>query len=194
MYYIWKNVGRQFCPEIKDYTHLEISAIASLYYTKGGLPLEKPLPEITFQVDTLDGLREMDSLWAGLPYLVFSPKLRAALDMAGVTNIEYYPARIKNRLTGEVISDYKIANIVGLVYCMDWEKATYTRDPDRPDRAEEITHLVIDATKIPDHLPLFRLGEQRTTIICNQRVQDTLIAEGITGVRFIEVDVATVDR
>lgn len=191
MYYRWKNVGNWLCPEIVEYTQLDPDDEIFLYYTHDGSPLKQPLPEITFLVDTFEGLSQMDSLWAGMPYLVFSPRLREALSTAGVTNIEYYPARIENQRTGQVISDYMIANIVGLVFCMDWEHSRYRPDPELPGYVEEITHLVLDSAKIPPQKPLFRLGELSSFILCDKSVQDLLSRWNITGVQFEEVEVIT---
>lgn len=193
MYYQWENVGRDQCPEIINYTRLDQDDIVNFYYTHRGAPLQKPLPEITFLVNTLEGLYQQDSLWAGLPYMVFSPKLREALIGAGVTNIEYYPVKIKNRETGEIISDYKIANIVGLIACMDKEHSVYVPDPKIPDRMKNITRLVLDISKIQEGHLLFRLAERRTIVLCHQSVRDMLLSKGITGVRFIEVESGKTD-
>lgn len=191
MYYRWRNVGNWRCPEIVSYTRLDPDEAIWVYYTHDGLPLKKPLPEITFQVDTFEGLSQMDSLWAGMPYLMFSPRLRESLSAAGVTNVEYYPARIENRRTGEVISDYMIANIVGSEFCMDWKHSKYTPDPDLPGYVAEITHLVLDPAKIPPQIQLFRLGELSSFILCDETVRASLNRWSIKGVELEEVEAVT---
>jgi hypothetical protein len=185
---VWRNIERGLCPEIERYTELDVQAVAVKYYTKGGTPLKEPLPEITFEVASLDGLRSRDSLWAGLPYLVFSRRLRAALTSMGVTNIEYYPAVIKNAQTGESILDYMIANIVGLVACLDWQRSRYEVNPKSAGHLKKIEHLAINEAAIPAELLLFRLSEMRTVILCRDRLADGLTQLGITGVRFVPMD------
>lgn len=185
MYTVWKNVGRDLCPEITRYTQLDVQEVAQRFYTKGGTALKEPLPHITFEVKSLEGLRDRDSLWAGLPYLVFSPRLREALSSLGVDNIEYYPATIRHSQSGETVTDYKIANIVGLVACFDWEQSRYELNPKRADRVKRIDRLVIDEARIPTGLLLFRLQEMRTVTLCDEGLAQGLIKLEITGVDFV---------
>jgi hypothetical protein len=185
VYTVWKNVGRDLCPEISRYTQLDVQEVAERYYTKGGVALKEPLPHITFEVESLEGLRDHDSLWAGLPYLVFSPKLREALRSLGADNIEYYPATIRDAQTGETVTDYKIANIIGLVACLDWEHSRYEPNLKLADRIKRIDRLVIDEAKVPIGLLLFRLHEMRTVILCHDGLAQGLIKLEITGVDFV---------
>ena len=191
MYYRWRDTGRWLCPELEDYTQWNEEEELFDYYTHGGKALDKPLPEIVFQVSTFEGLRERDSLWAGMPYQVFSARLRQALVAAEVANIEYYPAFIQNRQTGEMISDYRIANIVGLASCMDWQASRYTPEVDLPGHVEEVTHLVLDPSKLPGHLHLFRLAEVSTVILCDQQVRDVLMERNIVGVELTPVETSS---
>ncbi len=185
VYTVWKNVGRDPAPEITRYTQLDVQEVAQRYYTKGGTALKEPLPHITFEVESLEGLRERDSLWAGLPYLVFSsPRLREALSSLRVDNIEYYPATITHSQSGETITDYKIANIVGLVACFDWEQSRYELNPSGPT-VKRIDRLVIDEARIPTGLLLFRLQEMRTVTLCDEGLAQGLIKLEITGVDFV---------
>jgi hypothetical protein len=189
MHFLWQNVEGWQCPDLVGVTILDEDEATFLYDTKAGLALEQPLPEITFRVDTFEGLEGRDSLWDGFPYLVFSPRLRAALAAAGVTNVEYYPARISNRQTGEVLTDFLIANIVGLAFCMDWERSIYVPEEGLPGYVEEVSRLVLDSGKVPEHLLMFRLGELSTKLLCHRRVSEALTEQGIVGVRFEEVEI-----
>lgn len=188
MFYEWKNVERERCPEIVKYTRFPPQDIANYYYTHGGQALKKCLPKVTFLVRSFDGLFEQDSLWAGLPYLVFSSRLRQSLSNAGVTNIEYYPISIVHSQTKEIVSDYSIANIVGLISCMNMQRSVYEFDPEAPGRVETISTLVLDESRIPSDIQLFRLAEKRTIILCNANLRSTLITQSVTGIRFTEVE------
>ncbi len=187
MYFVWKNIERELCPELISYTKLDSKDISDRFYTKGGVFLKEKLPEITFEVNTFDGIHGRDSLWAGMPYLVFSPRLQKMLAQAQITNIQYFSALLKNVQTGEVNRDFKIANIIGCIPCMDWTHSEYVPDPDIPGSVRKITRLVLEPHKIPNNLHLFRLAELRTVIICHEQLKNRLDGT-VTGVQFIELD------
>jgi len=187
MHYRWLNTEGWLCPDIVSYTKLESDADALIFDTLAGRALEKPLPEITFFVNSFDGLAGRDSLWAGLPYLVVSPRLRHALAEAGAGNVKYYPAVIRNLATNEVIRDFAIANIIGLVFCMDWQHSVFTPEEDLPGYVAEVSRLVLEPAKIPADLKLFRLGELSSIIVCDQQVRDVLTERNTVGVEFAPV-------
>jgi hypothetical protein len=187
MYYMWLNTEGWLCPDIVDYTKLEDDADVFVFDTLAGLALEQPLPEITFLVNSFDGLAGRDSLWAGLPYLVVSPRLRHALAEAGAGNVQYYPAVIRNLATDEVIRDFAIANIIGLAFCMDWQHSVFTPEEDLPGYVAEVSRLVLDPAKIPVDLSLFRLGELSSIVLCDHQVREVLTERNIVGVEFVPV-------
>jgi len=186
MYWIWQNAELWKCPEIVTFTSLDPIERLTRYYTEGGVRLSEQLPLITFSVANFSGLHDRDSLWAGAPYLVFSERLRNVLTNVGVNNLQYFPACIKNLQTSELDNSFMIANIIGVVFCLNWERSSVVRDSEFPDGVETITSLSLDTSKIPADLQLFRLGELSTVLICSSKVKDAVTSAGINGVKFIE--------
>jgi uncharacterized protein DUF1629 len=130
-----------------------------------------------------------DVIVGGFNFPVLSPNAISVLETTGVDNIEYFPIKIKNWKTGELDKSYKIANIVGLVYCLDKEHATFRTFDDGEIRA--LQHYRILEDKI---LPkgrgkkaplIFRLGEFRYHVLAHESVKTAFEKEKITGSEFI---------
>lgn len=81
-----------------------------------------------------------------------------------------------------VSDDYKIASIVGVADCVDKEKSnlTYFDDGD----IKLIKKLVLDYSKIPSNLKIFRLINDRTLPLVHQSIKDAIVGSGMTGCVF----------
>lgn len=70
---------------------------------------------------------ELDSRYPGTPKAMYSAEsaplmhdsVHKALSSAGVSNIQYFDAVLKDPVSGKEFLDYKAFNIVGLVACAD---------------------------------------------------------------------------
>ena len=118
--------------------------------------------------------------------LVFSKRLRDLLQNIAVDNIQYFDFDIVYPKGNNVYTDYKIANVVGLVDCVDKDKSDLTFYDS--GTIEFIDKLVLDESKIPPELNVFRLSNRSTLTIVHQSVKDAVVNAGITGCVFYKVE------
>ncbi len=117
-----------------------------------------------------------------IPGLVFSDRLCQLLHNMMVTNVQYFPLAIINPAQGDTINDYKIANIVGVVDCVNRELSDleYFDDGD----IEFVNKLVLDEGAIPSDLDIFRLAGRTTMVVVSQVLKDAIVGSGMTGCVF----------
>ncbi len=156
----------------------------TLTFDEGVSNAEVPVPDIVL---TLDGDSRMGRMTDCLAIteiygLVFSSRLRELLDSIGINNIEYYKLEIVNPRSGKKFSDYYIANVVGLVDCVDREKSElkYFDDGD----IKRIRKLVLDQSRIPSKLRIFRLAKRTILTVVHQSVKEVIESAGLTGCVF----------
>jgi hypothetical protein len=117
---------------------------------------------------------------------IYSARLRKALEQAGITGIQYLPARVSH-FDGSPISGFAIANIVDVVAALDLERSDYSRfGPERPDRMGEIVGLrmpVLRGAALEGH-DVIRLKEYPLYVCVSQRFKDAFEAGGFTGYSF----------
>jgi len=114
--------------------------------------------------------------------LVFSARLRELLHDLMIDNIQYFDLDIVNPETGDTYTDYKIANVIGLANCVDKDKSDlkFYSSGD----IKRIRKLVLDESKIPPELKIFRLSNRTTLTLVHQSVKDAIVGAGITGCVF----------
>ena len=149
-----------------------------------GVRIERvvPLIEIVRDEDS-QGVLTDNLIAPGVRGLVFSGRLRRVLDEVGVTNIDYYPCRMRNPLDGTSTDDYRVANLIGEIACVNRPKSDLEMDPDDPQQIMFINSLVLIEDAIGE-ASMFRLAEQKQVIVAHDRVKDACQAVGITGVKF----------
>jgi hypothetical protein len=144
------------------------------------------LPVIEF-VKTANNPGELlDYVNTMFPGEVISTKFRAALEAAGVENVDYYPARILDETTGRIHDDYWVANIVGVVQCMDRELSVYTPMAASPDLVREIEELHLSYPRVNGKM--FRLDEWFPLILVEESVRESIEANGLRGVRLVPAE------
>ncbi|MBN1961018.1 MAG: hypothetical protein JW841_08725 [Deltaproteobacteria bacterium] len=148
-----------------------------------GLPITTKVPEIEIKVSPADENILTDNLIAkGTKGLVFNSKLREAISNTGVDNIEYFDVAVLLESSGKIIRDYKMANIVGRIDCID-PTSELQRDDD--GSIEFIDKLILDESKIHGAL-MFRLAEFLSIVIVHENVKQAVEAGGFTGINFYQ--------
>jgi len=109
---------------------------------------------------------------------LFSNKIKSCFDACGVDNIDYYPARIINRKTNEINTDYWFANICGRIECVDLDNSKTEEDVLGDIEFES---FCIDELRTMG-AEIFRLHEDGTLIIMNERLYSSLVETGLKGV------------
>jgi hypothetical protein len=129
---------------------------------------------------------------------IYSARLRAALDAAGITGIQYLPVRIYHR-DGSLVDGYSIANILSLVPALDLERSDYSRfgdslfvTPTTPDHAERISEIrtaVLRRSLLEGH-DIIRLKELRLIVYVSEGFKEVFEANHFTGYGFREVELS----
>ena len=146
-----------------------------------GVNQSQPVPNIEIRVSS-DAIGVLtDNLIApGTTGLLFNSRLRTLLLQNGVDNIEYFPATLFLEKSGDSITDYMIANVIGCIACVSGESELLL---DKNGQVEFIDRLVLDE-QIPQERLMFRLAEYRQIVIVHEYVKNAIEAAHITGVKF----------
>lgn len=127
--------------------------------------------------------------WQDPPLLDFisrpclmSKALVRTLEEAGVDNLQKFDAPLTNRASGDVINDFLVVNVIGLV-----EAADAGGSESLPLGAGEVfTKLVVDPEKAQGLL-MFRLAESQIDVIVHERVANAIRQGGFRGVTLTPV-------
>jgi len=117
--------------------------------------------------------------------LLFSDEMLAALDAAGVDNLDRYEAVVRDPVTGRAFTNYKAVNIVGVVACADLAQSVYQAPSGSALVDTDFDSLAIDEARALG-LSMFRLAECVTAILVHERVRRYLEAAGIPHLDFHE--------
>lgn len=114
---------------------------------------------------------------------VMRDDVAAALADAGVDNIQYFPAILRNPKTGQEHRNYKAYNILGTVAAADMSASELMGTSDSDIGDVDFHALVIDETKTRGLL-LFRLAEATNAVVVHRNVKERIEAAGIPGFVF----------
>jgi len=123
-----------------------------------------------------------------LSMLVVSPALSETMQEAGCTNVEFLPIVIHNH-RGKVASDgYSIANVLGLIDCLDRANSRYREDPIVPGKINRFDRLSLISSRIPPGLHIFRLKDRPQTHFVSEELRQAIEARRLRGMVFIPID------
>jgi hypothetical protein len=108
----------------------------------------------------------------------------AALAEAGVDNIQYAPAVLVDPRDGRRHEDYRAYNIVGTVSAADAAASEVMIPADALLAKTTYLGLVLDESRIPAGLLIFRLAESLNAVVVHDRVRHAIEARGIPGFVF----------
>lgn len=106
---------------------------------------------------------------------VMSNRLIDTLRASGVDNLQTFPAEITNGLTGEIIRDFSVVNIVGMTSAADLTGSVALPVAD----VQHFERLRIDPTRAKGLL-MFRLAESRRDVIVADNVAEAIRAGSFT--------------
>ncbi|HBI23683.1 MAG TPA: hypothetical protein DDX84_05685 [Nitrospiraceae bacterium] len=136
-------------------------------------------PEYHFSLDEPGGRKLVDLHSNRMGILIISKKFKEII--SNETNLEFLPIKLINHRKKVASVDYTIANIVGLLDCMDSAQSIGRQDPFFPDRFSRINKLVIDEKKVPDGINIFRLKQSPSTVIIKRVLKEKIEAVGLEG-------------
>ena len=129
-----------------------------------------------------------DYLANPLHWPILSQRFVALLDRMGVSQIQYFPANIRNKITRTEITGYRIANVTELIPALDLEKSEYEAWDAEAGRVRRLNKLVIVKSKVRPGAHIFRLAEYPFSLIISEELKVALLEEKITGVDFWEME------
>jgi hypothetical protein len=145
-----------------------------------GLTIPDPLE---FNLDENAGSRLPDAFLVTIP--LFSPRMLGALASAGVDNFTQHNAVLIDPRTGKRDATYRAVNVLGVISCADLAKSKF--DPTFAPPSMLFHHLVIDEARAHGQ-SFFRLAEEPSYLLANDRVAKALRAANLAGVRVISLD------
>lgn len=113
---------------------------------------------------------------------LFSDKLKQSLESYGVDNIDFFPVQLEHPTTHKVENGYHLANVIGLVSCVDLAKSDVRELPS--GTGFRVRAFSIDERRAPDQ-PIFRLDEKPTLIVIAEPLKAHLDAAQLKGVKMI---------
>jgi hypothetical protein len=114
-----------------------------------------------------------------------SRRLVAALQEAGVNNLQTYPTTITNPQRDTPADYYLAVNVVGLVAAADFAESETDPESDERVLSVDFHSLTIDPQKARDAL-MFRLAENISAVLVHERVREHVEAKGITTLTWFE--------
>ncbi|HQQ79330.1 MAG TPA: hypothetical protein PLB01_18420 [Thermoanaerobaculia bacterium] len=156
-----------------------------------GTRIERDLPKpLRFTLERLksnagDQGPEMPEWLQGCEIPLFRDDLVEALRASGVDNIDFYETLVEDPDSGKTYSNYKAANIIGLVAAADMSRSEATVHPGGPVVDVDFEHLVLDEARARGAL-IFRLAESTGAILVHEQLRDRLLAAGFHTLDFIE--------
>jgi hypothetical protein len=119
---------------------------------------------------------------------VYSPKLRATFEALGVTNIEYLTARLVDKTSGAQRDDYRVANYLGKVACLDFDHAVIHKGTRIPivklERFALHEDRIVAMPGMNAPPRIFRLEEFSQLVIAHASIKAACERDRITGVTF----------
>jgi hypothetical protein len=119
---------------------------------------------------------------------VGSQRLKDALTEAGAANIEYLPVQIINHKDRLASDTYFVINPLTVIDCVDGPASGATYSPINEEDIKGCKTLVLRADAIPPDALVFRMKFVAGGILMRRDLADKLVATGITGLRFTELD------
>jgi hypothetical protein len=118
-----------------------------------------------------------------LPFPYVSQRLHDVLNIAGVSNIDYYPVTVEDE-DGQIVHRCFAFNLIGCVSCADMSKSDFSSIDGINMIAVDFESLVIDEGKTLGAL-MFRLAESVNGIVIHESVKNAIEAAGIDTLTFI---------
>lgn len=178
-YYLWQN--RRDAGDAMIYggwpNDLGISMISGDRIADG-------VPTIPIAMDAQSQGRLTDNLLMTGPGRVFSDRLVALLTDLGVGNLQTFPCRIRNLVTGETRDGFRAVNVVGKIACIDRARSEVEDFGDGSGRILIWDYLTLDETRIRGQ-KLFVLAEMPVQLVVHREIKAAIEAAGLTGMEFV---------
>ncbi len=115
--------------------------------------------------------------------LMMSEQLIAALQVAGVSNLELFDAVLVDEVNQRIHTNYKLVNVIGVLAAADLTKSIFSKHG-MPLFDVDFDSLVIDENQASGRL-MFRLAENVSGIVVHESVMRAVLKAGIERIDFV---------
>ena len=122
----------------------------------------------------------------GLP--VISAKFRDFLIQQDITNVEWLPVTIVDHQGKAVAKEYVIANVLEVVDCVDQDASDFTWNKLEADLIAGFVELVIDESRVPAGLRMFRMKYFPNKIIVDEALRDAIEGADLSACELLPVE------
>lgn len=107
-----------------------------------------------------------------------------------VTNkYEYFPITVLNHKGKPLKESYYLCNLLEVVPCLDRIHSVYSDDEFQDGKVSEFEKMVLDISKIPESVEIFRLAEKTEIVIVSEDLAKRIALEDeIVGPSFVPVE------
>lgn len=145
--------------------------------------------DITFHIDTTQGLRITDYIANNLVWFLVTGKFRQILDNIASGSIQFLPVRVSNGGGNIGLAECYLANITSLIDALDLGNSEYFYiDTDNKEKVLSVVKFALKRSRIPD-IDIFRIQDDYFSIFVSETIKKTVKKNGITGCDFLEVKV-----
>jgi hypothetical protein len=152
-----------------------------------GAIITNPPERVVFNMAAKESGTLGDYVYTEFRGLLVSARFRQSFETAGIDNIQYIPAEIRDIVKNVIHEGYFVANIIGVVDCIDMKKSKLIMLPAMPDKIEDIEELHLDESRAMGLL-MFRLGRRMTLIAVAERAKRQIEETGLVGVGFVPAE------
>lgn len=131
--------------------------------------------------------RKTDLVGGIQTFIVVSARFRGVLTEAGVTAVEYHPARLVCSADGATDDDYWVLNVLAKVTALDWERADVEVFPGTTDVVSWVERLALREEALQGH-HLVRLAEVPPLVLVSADLKRRIETAGLSGVGFLVPD------
>lgn len=149
-----------------------------------GRPLQIEIPKTAKFYVNAEKPVHPDFLINGLSWLIFSDRLTKELLETCANDIEVFEINLVDKKTNKPVPGYKLINLTKLVACVDMEKSNLMHSKD--GSAPAVIDTVIDGSKVPKEINIFRPAEWRFDVILRKNVVESLIGCGVEGIAIMD--------
>ncbi len=165
------NEGEPVAPNPSNPPEEEYPDNATLHW-------DRSFPKDTIMTDTLANSNG---------FMVVSSKTKEFLVDYGVPNVELLPVTVFNHRKRAVKTPYYIVHPVPPIELLDIEACDVEWRGSRVDEAiKQMANFVLDATKVVDLPPIFRLGRISKYVMVHRKLAEAMDAHGLVGNGWIE--------
>ena len=154
-----------------------------------GKPMISWNEDIIFTYDTEDGNIITDYLADNMAWFTITDKFKSILEEYASESIQFLPMKVRPLRDDIGLETCYLANIITLIDALDLEQSVYNPIGDESDRCLGVIKYVLNATKIPPDINMFRIECSHFPVFISEKLWKAMRKSKITGCLYEEIRV-----